>query len=178
MRVSSKRLLEPAVRRSGGGISELLDRRVDAGMLVRPDASGDGGYVLTKPPDRIRVTDVLDALRRSPHFQPERRQAAGLDRVASQIWLELDRALERSPANWSLQQIIGQEDRGTAPAVPAGPGERDEARHSRGASGGVERDSAASREVRGAWCVDERAARVFHDRGGFAPGITAHDRGR
>jgi membrane protein len=110
-------------------ISELLDRLVDAGMLVRAGASGDGAYALAKSPDRIRVKDVLDALRRSPSFQPERREAAGLDRVASQIWLDLDRALERSPANWSLQQIIDQEERGTAPAIPAGTDERDDARH-------------------------------------------------
>jgi membrane protein len=110
-------------------ISELLDRLVDAGMLVRASAPDDGAYALAKAPERIRVKDVLDALRRSPSFQPERRQAAGLDPVASQIWLELDRSLEDSPANCSLQQLVEQEDRGTAPAVPAAPDGRDDARH-------------------------------------------------
>jgi DNA-binding IscR family transcriptional regulator len=109
-------------------ISELLDRLVDVGMLVRANSPDDALYALARSPDRIRVKDVLDALRRSPSFQPERRQAAGLDRVASQVWLELDRALEHSPANCSLLQLVDQEDRGTAPAVPASSDARDEPR--------------------------------------------------
>lgn len=110
-------------------ISELLDRLVDARMLVRANGPEGGAYAMAKAPERIRVKDVLDAMRRSPSFQPERRQAAGLDRVASQIWLELERAIERSPANCSLQRIIEQEDRGMAPAVAESADARDDARH-------------------------------------------------
>lgn len=102
-----------------GVIVEMLDRLVEAGILVRVNAPDEGAYALAKPPDRIRVKEVLDALRRSPTFRPEVRQSAGLDRVASQLWLELDRAMERSPANCSLRQAIEQEERETARVVSA-----------------------------------------------------------
>ena len=110
-------------------IGEMLDRLVEAGMLVRMDAPDEGAYALAKSPDRIRVKEVLDALRRSPTFRPEVRQSAGLDRVASQLWLELDRAMEQSPANCSLRQTIEHEERGAAGGVSGDSGATADAPH-------------------------------------------------
>lgn len=100
-------------------ISELLDLLIDKGLLVRTSAPREGAYALGRAPDEIRVKDVLDGLRRSPHFRPEERQAAGLNATASQIWLELDRSLEASPANCSFRELIEKEDgNGEAPPGP------------------------------------------------------------
>jgi membrane protein len=106
-------------------IAELLDHLVSAGLLVHTSAPRDAAYGLAKSPDHIRAKDVLDALRRSPGFRPEAHESTGVDRRAAQLWLELDHALEQSPANRSLRELVDGEDSATS-APPSSARQRAE----------------------------------------------------
>lgn len=85
-------------------VADLLDRLVVAGMLVETSAP-KRAYALAKPPERIRVKEVLDTLRRSPKFQADLRTAP-LDPVAVRIWGELDRGQGELPANCTLADAL------------------------------------------------------------------------
>lgn len=111
-------------------MTEMLDRLIDTGVLLRAGAGEDCAYAMAKSPELVRVKHVLDALRRSPSFRPEARRSAGLDRVAAQLWLDLDEAIEHSPANCTLKELVEREDQGAARAAPPSSERRQaESRH-------------------------------------------------
>jgi membrane protein len=88
-------------------LAELLDRLALSGLLAKTDSSSDPGYVLALAPERFRVKDVLDALRRTPGASPAQlARRLRLDSEAERLWLELDRALADSPVNCSFRELL------------------------------------------------------------------------
>jgi membrane protein len=90
-------------------ISGLLDRLIDAEILLKTADPGGGAYALARAPDLVRAKDVLDALRRSPASPRVGDEASSLDRMAVQTWRDLDRAVDQSPANRSLSDLARSE---------------------------------------------------------------------
>lgn len=109
-------------------IGELLDRLVANHVIVKTSAPSPG-YALAKPPESIRVKDVLDALRRSPELEPEARlERARVDALAARLLGELDRSLAESPANRNLRELVeAAHSVGGAQEASAGGGDRDRA---------------------------------------------------
>jgi membrane protein len=101
-------------------LMELLDALVRAELLVRALPNEDPRYVLARPPESIRLKDVLDALRRSPGDTPHiAHDAFGRDALA--LWRELDDATASAEANRSLAQVAQARlgDAATRDNVPA-----------------------------------------------------------
>jgi DNA-binding IscR family transcriptional regulator len=98
---------------------ELLERLVESGMLLKTTVKDGSAYALAKAPELIRAKDVFDALRTLPS-SPRVSDQHSLDATAAQTWQELDRAVEQSPANRSLQELArGGAPQGTTITVPA-----------------------------------------------------------
>lgn len=111
-------------------ITELFERLVAIGILVEVNTGKDIAYALGKSPELIRVKDLLDGLRRSPGFELDSQRADGLDPLAKELWLDLDRALELSRSNCSLRELAERSVVAPAPAEesPAAPGSNSRAR--------------------------------------------------
>lgn len=103
-------------------LAQMLERLISRGMLVETSAPDPGGYALAKPPEQIRVKEVLDALRRSPSFDLESRRS-GLDPEIARLWLDLDRSMDDSRANQSLRELV-REEPGSSGAASAGAPQR------------------------------------------------------
>jgi membrane protein len=100
-------------------LSELLERLVESGMLLKTSVKDGSAYALAKAPELIRAKDVFDALRSLPS-SPRVSEQHSLDATAAQTWQELDRAVEQSPANRSLQELArGGPPQATTITVPS-----------------------------------------------------------
>lgn len=99
-----------------GLVSELLERLIEAEILLKTSAPSGSAYALAKSPELVSAKDVLDALRRSPGSRRVGEEPSGLDPTAVQAWQDLDRAVEESPANRSLGELA-RTDRGREAAA-------------------------------------------------------------
>jgi DNA-binding IscR family transcriptional regulator len=86
-------------------LAELLRALVAAGLIIRGEPSDDPRYVLSRSADRIRLKDVLDALRRSPGDADLAAQGTTGAR-AVQLWHDLDESIARAAANRTLAELI------------------------------------------------------------------------
>lgn len=100
---------------------ELVTRLERANLVVQASAASDPVLVLARPPERIRLKQVLDALRHDREAQPtpsgEPVSAPTSD--AERLWRELDHALEDTPQNRTLREVIEQTPDG--PESPQAP---------------------------------------------------------
>lgn len=87
-------------------LDELLARLAAAGLLARTAAPSEG-FVLARPPESIRIKDVLDALRHAlPSAGHPHTLASTLDSEAVRYWRELDEVAARAPENRSLLELV------------------------------------------------------------------------
>lgn len=90
-------------------LTELLDRLVRAGLLLKVENASAPAHVPARPAEQIRLKDVLDALRRSPERAEDADPGARLGAVAERLWQRLDEALACSPANRTLRELVDEE---------------------------------------------------------------------
>jgi membrane protein len=92
-------------------LRELLETLVQASIVVQAEPISDPTYVLARPAERIRVKDVLDALRKTHGVPNDSFTAhAQMGSMAAQLWRELDAALSESPANRTLREVLDARD--------------------------------------------------------------------
>lgn len=122
----SQRELSDAIGLPEPLVGELMERLVKADILTRSGEPSDRRYVLIRPPERVRVKDVLGALRETHDVasRPLYLEVPFGD-LAVQTWQTLDRALERVPENRDLSQLLdGGAERGASERSENRSGER------------------------------------------------------
>jgi len=67
----------------------LLDLFVGAGLLAR--TAEPSGYVLARPPERVRLSEIADAVAETALAQPTREEQAGLRQIRQEEWEVLSR---------------------------------------------------------------------------------------
>ena len=87
---------------------ELLDRLVDAGILLRAEPAVSPRYILGRPTEQVRVKEVLDALRHEGTDTRDVGESGRVSRAAISLWNELDEASQRADVNRSLREILDE----------------------------------------------------------------------
>lgn len=88
-------------------LSELLGRLEKELIVAQTGAPIDPSYVLARPPEHIRLKQILDALRHAPDPRTEMVRAALVDQPAERLWRALDDAMARAPENCTLADVLG-----------------------------------------------------------------------
>ena len=119
-------------------LTELLERLVRAQLLIMSGEPSDPTYVLARPPELIKLKDVLDACRRHHGSPADALVGRAIGAQAVRLWEKLDEATTASNANRTLQDVLSNDEPSTAqdrdqPTEDGGG----PTPHQRGSAGGV-----------------------------------------
>jgi len=89
-------------------LCEQLELLAKAGLLARLVPASEARYVLAQPAERVRLSQILDALRGTDSEPEERLAMARIGPVAIDLWRGFNEAAVHSPANRLLSEVLAE----------------------------------------------------------------------
>lgn len=94
---------------AGVAVDGVLDALLNAGLIV-PGGTGDGGYLPARPPERISVKQVLDAVRHDRDGASASGRGATAD---ARVMETIERALDDATGSTTLASLVAPESQET-----------------------------------------------------------------